>query len=89
MQTSGKQSAEPSFSVKFIWPNARLGRKAIQFCVESMAASGQMVGVDACTNLANSDWQPVQTNTLTTGTASFADPQWTNFPTRFYHLRSP
>jgi hypothetical protein len=52
-------------------------------------ASGQTVVVEACTNLANSDWQPVQTNTLTTGTAYFSDPQWTNYPGRFYRLRSP
>jgi hypothetical protein len=45
------------------------------------------VVVEASTNLA--DWQPVQTNTLTTGTAYFSDPQWTNYPGRFYRLRSP
>ena len=52
-------------------------------------ASGQTVVVEACTNLANPVWQPVQTNTLTTGTANFSDPQWTNYPARFYRLRSP
>ena len=52
-------------------------------------ASGQTVVVDACTNLSNPDWQPVQTNKLTTGTAYFGDPQWTNYPSRFYRLRSP
>ena len=29
------------------------------------------------------------TNTLTGGTAYFGDPQWTNYPGRFYRLRSP
>ena len=52
-------------------------------------ARGETVVVEACTNLANPDWQPVQTNTLTTGSAYFGDPQWTNFPARFYRLRSP
>jgi hypothetical protein len=52
-------------------------------------ASGQTVVVEASTNLANPDWQPVQTNTLTTGSANFSDPQWTNYPNRFYRLRSP
>ena len=52
-------------------------------------ASGQTVVVEASTNLANPDWQPVQTNTLTTGTAYFSDPQWTNCPNRFYRLRLP
>ncbi len=52
-------------------------------------ASGQTVVVEACTNLSNPAWQPVQTNTLTTGTSYFSDPQWTNYPGRFYRLRSP
>jgi hypothetical protein len=52
-------------------------------------ASGETVVVEACTNLANAAWQPLQTNTLTTGTASFSDPQWINYPARFYRLRSP
>jgi hypothetical protein len=51
-------------------------------------ATGQTVAVEACTNLANPAWQPVQTNTLMTGTAYFSDPQWTNYPNRFYRLRS-
>jgi hypothetical protein len=52
-------------------------------------ASGQTVVVEACTDLANPNWQPVQTNTLTTGSAYFSDTQWTNYPGRFYRLRSP
>jgi hypothetical protein len=51
-------------------------------------ASGQTVVVDACTNLMNPVWQPVQTNTLTTGSVYFSDPQWMNYPGRFYRLRS-
>jgi hypothetical protein len=47
------------------------------------------VVVEACTNLSNPDWQPMQTNLLTTGSAYFSDPQWTNYPNRFYRLRSP
>jgi hypothetical protein len=45
--------------------------------------------VDACTNLANPGWSPVRTNTLTGGWCYFSDPQWTNYPGRFYRLRSP
>jgi hypothetical protein len=47
------------------------------------------VVVEACTNLANRIWFPVGTNTLTAGTSYFSDPQWTNYPGRFYRLRSP
>ena len=52
-------------------------------------AGGQTVVVEACTNLGNPDWQPVLTNVLTTGSAYFSDPQWMNYPGRFYRLRLP
>jgi hypothetical protein len=52
-------------------------------------ASGQTVVVEACTNLANPVWCPVATNTLANGSCYFSDPQWTNYPGRFYRLRSP
>jgi hypothetical protein len=41
------------------------------------------------TNLANPTWYPLQTNTLTGGSFYFSDPQWTNYPGRFYRIRSP
>jgi hypothetical protein len=50
--------------------------------------SDQAVAVDACTNLSNPVWLPVQTNTLIGGSSYFADPCWTNYPGRFYRLRS-
>jgi hypothetical protein len=45
--------------------------------------------VEACTNLANPIWLPVATPTLTDGSAYFSDPDWINYPSRFYRLRSP
>jgi hypothetical protein len=45
------------------------------------------VVVEACTSLSTTNWQLVQTNTLTAGTAYFSDPEWTNFPSRFYRVR--
>jgi hypothetical protein len=47
------------------------------------------VVVEACTDLANPLWCPVSTNILTGGSSYFSDPQWTNYPARFYRLRSP
>ena len=52
-------------------------------------ATNLSVVVEACTNLANPVWLPVSTITLTRGTNYFSDPQWTNYPGRFYRLRSP
>ena len=47
------------------------------------------VVVEACTSVADSMWSPVSTNILTAGTSYFSDPNWVNYPARFYRLRSP
>jgi len=47
------------------------------------------VVVEACTDLANPVWVPLTTNTLVNGSFYFSDPQWTNYPTRFYGLSMP
>jgi hypothetical protein len=52
-------------------------------------ANGQVVIVDACTNLANPTWLPISTNTLMDEPSHFSDPQWTNHAARFYRLRAP
>ena len=49
-------------------------------------ATGQTVVVEDSMDLIN--WQPVQTNVLTTGSSYFSDPQWTNYSVRFYRLSS-
>lgn len=51
-------------------------------------ATNTSVLVEAKTNLSSLDWQPVQTNTLSDGSAYFSDSQWTNYPSRFYRVRS-
>jgi hypothetical protein len=65
-----------------------LGVQANQFGFNLTRFNGQVVVVEACTDLANPDWQPVQTNTLTTSSAYFSDSQWTNYPGRFYRVRT-
>ena len=69
--------------------NAGFGVMGNQFGFDINWISGQTVVVEACTNLSNPVWLPVQTNTLTGGTAHFTDPQWTNYPGRFYRLQPP
>ena len=49
-------------------------------------AVGTTVIVEGSTNL--SDWLPLQTNLLDGTPAYFTDPQWTNYPGRYYRLRS-
>lgn len=58
-----------------------------QFGFNIAWASGRTVVVEACTNLFSPIWTPVSTNILVGGTSYFSDPQWTNYPDRFYRLR--
>jgi len=51
-------------------------------------ASGMTVVVEACTNLVNPSWFPVETNFLNNGSFYFRDSSWTNYPVRFYRLSS-
>ena len=68
---------------------ASFGVQNNQFGFNITGNSNLVVVVQACTNLANPVWQPVQTSTLTGGSFYFSDPQWTNYPERFYRLSSP
>ena len=45
--------------------------------------------IEAATSLAARSWVPLQSCTLTNGLIYFGDAQWTNFPGRFYRIRSP
>jgi BspA type Leucine rich repeat region (6 copies) len=49
-------------------------------------ATNTAVVVEASINLLN--WTPVVTNTLVHGTNAFGDSTWTNYPQRFYRVRS-
>lgn len=65
------------------------GVRTNQFGFNITGNSNLVVVVEACTNPANPAWSPVGTNTLTGGSSYFGDPRWTNYPRRFYRLRSP
>jgi hypothetical protein len=69
--------------------DSSFGVRTNQFGFNINWASGMSVAVDACTDLANPTWSPIITNTLTSGTAYFGDPEWSKYPTRFYRLRWP
>jgi hypothetical protein len=69
--------------------DASFGVRTNQFGFNLSGPDGLVIVVEACTNFTNPVWQPVQTNTLTGGSSYFSDPQWTNYPGRFYRLRSP
>ncbi len=67
--------------------DASFGVRAGQFGFTIIGTSGLVVVVEASADLAV--WTPVGTHTLTGGTSNFSDPQWTNYPARFYRLRTP
>lgn len=69
--------------------DSNFGVQTNQFGFNINWASGQTVVVEACTNLPNPVWQPIQTNLLSNCSVYFNDPQWTNYPSRFYRLCSP
>jgi hypothetical protein len=52
-------------------------------------ATNVPVVVEACTSPANHSWSALRTNALTGGWSYFSDPQWANYPGRFYRLRWP
>jgi hypothetical protein len=58
-----------------------------QFTI-SWAARSNVV-IEATTSLSNPAWQPIATTALTNGAGQFTDPFWTNYPARFYRVRSP
>jgi hypothetical protein len=68
---------------------ASFGVQTNQFGFTIAWASGMVIVVEACTDLAHPTWFPLQTNTLSSDSFYFSEPQWTNYPARFYRFRSP
>jgi hypothetical protein len=69
--------------------DATFGVQTNRFGFSITWASDKVVVVEASTSLTNPIWSPVGTNTLAGGSSYFSDSQWTNYPRRFYRLRSP
>jgi len=68
--------------------NPSFGVRTNQFGFTVSWAPNLSVVVEAATDLANPVWSPLATNALSGFTFYFSDPQWTNYPTRFYRVRS-
>jgi len=64
------------------------GVQSNQFGFTVSWATNASVVVEASTDLNNPKWSPVITNSLSGGTFYFSDPQWTNYSSRFYRVRS-
>jgi len=68
--------------------NSSIGVRNNQYGFTVSWATNLNVVVEAATDVANPIWSPVQTNTLTSGSFYFSDPQWANYAARFYRVRS-
>lgn len=71
-----------------IGDSGSLGVQSNQFSFTVAGVTNQTVVIETCTDLTQIDWLPIATNTLINGSSYFSDPQWTNYPSRFYRLRS-
>jgi hypothetical protein len=45
--------------------------------------------VEAHSNLTSANWTEIQGGRLTNGSILLTDPAWTNYPARYYRIRSP
>jgi hypothetical protein len=54
-----------------------------------MGTNAENAIVEACTNLSNPVWIPVGVKTFSGSNYIFSDPEWTNYPGRFYRVRNP
>jgi hypothetical protein len=72
------QTSDPTFGVQ-----------ANQFGFIITGTPDIPIVIEACTNPALASWAPLQTSALVNGSLYFRDPQWTNYPARFYRIRSP
>jgi hypothetical protein len=68
---------------------ATFGMRTNRFGFTITGTTNVPIMVVASTNLAGGTWVPLQNCTLTNGSVYFSDPEWTNYPGRFYRLRSP
>jgi len=71
---------------QILGPGYGLGVQINGFQFITSWATNTSVVVDASTNL--QDWMPITTNALANGTNAFVDSTWTNYPQRFYRVRS-
>jgi BspA type Leucine rich repeat region (6 copies) len=68
--------------------DAPFGALTNQFGFNITGTTNIPIVVEACTNLSGT-WTALLTGTVTNGSIYFSDPQWTNYPGRFYRIRSP
>ena len=67
---------------------ANFGLRTNRFGFNITGTTNIPMVVEACTNLGGA-WTTLQSVSLTNGAFYFSDAEWTNYPGRFYRIRSP
>jgi hypothetical protein len=62
------------------------GVRTNQFGFNITGTTNIPIVIEACADLSSPVWVPLQGCTLTNGSIYFCDPQWTNYPSRFYRI---
>jgi len=69
--------------------DGRFGVRNNQFGFNITGTTNIPIEIEACTNLANPVWTPLQTVTLTNGLFYFSEPFQSNNAGRFYRITAP
>jgi hypothetical protein len=69
--------------------DGNFGVRSNQFGFDVTGTSNIPIVVERCTNLANPNWSPLVTHTLTSGLFYFSDPVQTNNSRAFYRISPP
>ena len=69
--------------------DASFGVRQNRFGFNITGTAGIPIVVEASADLAARLWVPLQSCMLTNGLIYFSDPQWANYASRFYRIRSP
>jgi hypothetical protein len=67
--------------------NGSLGVRSNQFSFTVSWATNASVVVETCADLNNPKWSALTTNAPNNGVVNFTDPDWINYPSRFYRVR--
>ena len=71
-------------------PNAQSSRVDTNgFTFSITGNNNEWVKVETCDDLEGNNWYPLTTSQLSSGSASFSDPNWTNYPCRYYRMVMP
>jgi hypothetical protein len=65
------------------------GLRSNRFGFDITGTADIPIVVEACSDMTSASWAALQICALTNGSIHFGDPQWANYPARFYRIRSP